>query len=211
MHAFNKAPMNDYLMPFLQSIPLTDDIRTDMITLLTHHGCVKTVGHSIRVAAESVRLARRWGVDEMSAEVAGLLYDISAIVPNEQRVALAERLGIEVLPEERAFPMIIHQKLSAVIARDVFGVANEPVLSAIGCHTTLKADASALDKVVFVADKIKWDQPGEPPYLPELLIAAEESLDAAAFCYLDYLWRRRDTLRVVHPWLIAAHMELARY
>jgi HD superfamily phosphohydrolase YqeK len=65
-----------------------------------------------------------------------------------------------------------------------------------------------LDKVVFVADKIAWDQPGEPPYLAEILAAVERSLDAAAFCYLDYLYQRRATLRVAHPWMLAAREEL---
>jgi len=82
------------------------------------------------------------------------------------------------------------------------------ILSAIGCHTTLKADASLLDKVVFIADKIAWDQPGEPPYWAELQQALDRSLDHAVFCYLDYLWQRRATLRVVHPWLVAAHQQL---
>jgi HD superfamily phosphohydrolase YqeK len=62
---------------------------------------------------------------------------------------------------------------------------------------------------VFVADKIRWDQPGDPPYLEAILAAVERSLPAAAFCYLDYLWQRRETLLVVHPWLVEAHQQLA--
>ena len=104
--------------------------------------------------------------------------------------------------------MIIHQKLSVVLAHDIFGVTAPDTLSAIGCHTTLKANASLLDKVVFIADKIAWDQSGEPPYWVELQLALDHSLNHAAFCYLDYLWQRRVTLRVVHPWLVAAHQEL---
>ncbi|OLF95341.1 Hydrolase (HAD superfamily) [Bacillus licheniformis] len=34
--------------------------------------------------------------------------------------------------------MIIHQKLSKVMARDLFQVADEDILNAIECHTTLK-------------------------------------------------------------------------
>jgi HD superfamily phosphohydrolase YqeK len=130
-------------------------------------------------------------------------------VPNEERIALAEELGLAVLPEERAAPMIVHQKLSAVIAQHVFGVHDAAVLSAIGCHTTLKAGATPFDMAVFVADKIRWDQEGDPPYLAAILAAVERSLIDAAFCYLDYLWQRRDTLLVVHPWLVAAHQQLA--
>jgi len=121
----------------------------------------------------------------------------------------AHTLGVVILPEEAAFPMILHQKLSAVLARDLFGERNDAVLSAIGCHTTLKADASTLDTVVFVADKIAWDQPGIPPYRDELLAALAHSLDAAAFVYLGYLWERRETLGIIHPWFVDAYQQHA--
>jgi len=104
--------------------------------------------------------------------------------------------------------MILHQKLSAVMAREIFGIGDAAVLSAIGCHTTLKASASTLDKVVFVADKIAWDQPGKPPYLDGILGALDQSLHQAALRYLDYLWQRRQTLPAVHPWFVAAHRQV---
>jgi HD superfamily phosphohydrolase YqeK len=147
-------------------------------------------------------------VDETSAEIAAWLHDISAIVPRDHRVRVTEELGWEVLAEERMAPVLVHQKLSAAIAQEVFGVVDRPVLCAIGCHTTLKADSSALDKVVFVADKMAWDQPGVPPYLAEMALAVEQSLDRAAHCYLDYLWQQRDTLPAMHRWAVQAHQQL---
>ncbi len=191
-----------------QSQLLSGNLRTDMAAFLTTRGFPKTAGHCAAVAAEARRLAGRFGEDPARAEAAGLLHDISAPIPDAERIATAEAWGLTVLAEERAYPMIVHQKLSAVIAGEAFGVADPGVLSAIGCHTTLKAGASRLDKVVFVADKIAWDQPGDPPYLAEILAALERSLDAAAFCYLDHLYQRRATLRVIHPWMLVAWEEL---
>ena len=185
------------------------NLRADMAAFLTARGFPRTAGHCAAVAAEARRLALRFGEDPARAEAGGLLHDISAPIPDAERLATAEAWGLDVLAEEQAYPMIIHQKLSSVIAREAFGVTDAGVLSAIGCHTTLKAGASRLDKVVFVADKIAWDQPGDPPYLAEILAAVERSLDAAAFCYLDYLYQRRATLRVAHPWMLAAWGELA--
>lgn len=186
----------------------TGHLRRDVATFLTLHNQVHTAGHVVQVAAEARQLAGRFGAVPEEAEAAGLLHDISAVISNEERLAAAQTFGIEVLPEEAAFPMIIHQKLSVVLAREIFGVTAPAPLSAIGCHTTLKADASLLDKVVFVADKIRWDQAGVPPYLSDLEQALDRSLDHAAFCYLDYLWQRRTTLRVIHPWLATAHAQL---
>lgn len=200
--------MHSPLAPFTRGVTFTGDTQADMVALLTHHGCDKTVGHSMRVAAEAKRLAQRWQADPHAAAIAGWLHDISAIVPNSQRIQLAEQLGIEVLPEERILPMIIHQKLSAYFAHHLFAIHDPAILSAIGCHTTLKTDAGLLDKVVFVADKLKWDQPGDPPYLATLTAAVARSLDQAALCYLADLWRRRDDLPVLHPWARDAYHQL---
>ncbi len=199
--------MHDIMAKLVKGIQLSGDVRDDMVTFLRHHGLPKTAAHSMRVAAEAKRLAIKVGADALLAERAGWLHDISAVWPSHQRSQIAKALGVTLLPEEEIAPMIIHQKLSVVIARDIFQVTNEAVLSAIGCHTTLKANASLLDKVVFVADKIKWDQPGTPPYLEALVAALDNSLDQAAFCYLDYLWQRRESLQVVHPWLVEAYQQ----
>lgn len=162
-----------------------------------------------RVAQEAKRLAIQFGAHPIGAETAGWLHDISAVIPNQARVNLCQAFQVPILPGEADFPMILHQKLSAVMAREVFGVREPAVLSAIGCHTTLKAGASLLDKIVFIADKIKWDQPGEPPYLVELETAVAHNIDDACRVYLNYLWQQRESLRYIHPWFQAAYQELA--
>ena len=201
--------MHPHLAVLVEDVSLMGNVRTDMMTLLRYHGCTRTFEHSKRVAAEAKRLAQHWQGDKISAEIAGWLHDISAIVPVDQRIPLAESLGLDILPQERAAPIVIHQKLSAVIAREVFAITSMPILSAIGCHTTLKANASTLDKIIFVADKIQWDFSSDPPYLAELTAAAEQSLDQAAYCYLSYLWQKRDELPAIHPWLVQAYQELS--
>lgn len=188
----------------------TGDLRADAAAYLVARGCPATAGHCAAVAAEARRLAQRFGEDPARAETAGLLHDISAPIPNADRIGAAEAWGVEVLDEERLFPMIVHQKLSAVIAARAFGVDDVGALSAIGCHTTLKPGASRLDKIVFVADKIAWDQPGDPPWRDAIAAAEAISLDAAALTYLDYLHARRAELRVVHPWLVEARLALLR-
>ncbi len=200
--------MHSLFLAFADSIAWTGDVRVDMIALLTRRGHHATADHCLAVGTEARHLARANGVDEARAELAGWLHDISAIIPPSRRLRAAEQLGLAVLPEESAAPMILHQKLSAAIAREMFGIADEPALSAIGCHTTLKANASALDKVVFLADKLRWDQAGDPPYLAALRTACDRSLDQGAACYLDYLWQRRNKLPVVHPWFVEAYQQL---
>ncbi|QWH66568.1 HD domain-containing protein [Bacillus wiedmannii] len=192
----------------IYSFTPTGKIENDIKSFLLKYNKGLTYKHSIRVAKEARKIAITYHVNEEKAAIAGYLHDISAIFPNEDRVAVAEEFGIEILQEEREFPMIIHQKLSKVIAKEIFKVDDEEILNAICCHTTLRKLATKMDLVLFFADKIEWDQNGAPPYLVEVKKELEKSLEHAAFAYISYLWDRKDTLKVIHPWLEDAYWQL---
>lgn len=197
----------------IADISLTGDIPTDATTVLTRHGRAATAAHCMAVAEKARRLAAHFGENELQAETAGWLHDISAVIPTERRLEYARQWGIDILPEEAAAPILLHQKQSTVLAVEVFGVADPAILSAIGCHTTLHANPnvspSALDKVVFLADKIAWDGAGAPPYQEAILRAVEISLDEACWCFLNYLWLNRASLIAVHPWFVEAYHEFS--
>ncbi|KFM99170.1 HD domain-containing protein [Bacillus clarus] len=176
---------------------LTGKIKDDIRFFLLDYNKEFTFKHSVRVANEASKIARRFHINEEEAAIAGYLHDISAIFPNEERIAVAEELGIDILQEEREFPMIIHQKLSRVIAKEIFKVDDEQILNAIGCHTTLRKNATRMDLVLFVADKIEWDQKGTPPYIINVENGLKKSLEHAACAYISYLWERKDTLKVL--------------
>ncbi|ENQ3105388.1 bis(5'-nucleosyl)-tetraphosphatase (symmetrical) YqeK [Bacillus cereus] len=192
----------------INTISLTGDWELDIQRLLEQYNKPHTYEHSVRVANEAKRIAKRFELDEAAAAIAGYLHDISAIIPNDQRIQVAEQMQIEVLQEERIFPMIIHQKLSKRIANDIFKVENETILDAIGCHTTLRKNATPLDMVLFVADKIEWDQSGTPSYITEIKEALELSLEHASFAYISFLWEQKESLKVIHPWLRDAYFDL---
>jgi len=190
-------------------VMLTGRVAEDVPAFLSHHGCPKTARHCAQVAAEARRVAEIVGENATQAEIAGWLHDCSALFPASDRANIARQWDIPILPEEERLPMIIHQKLSRVLAAEVFGVDDVLVLDAVECHTTLKANPTRLDKVLFVADKIAWDQDGIAPYYHQLVAALEQSLDHAVFVYLKYLWRRRHTLKVFHPWAREAYLQMS--
>lgn len=200
--------MHPYLQPYLDGITLSGDIRHDAPHFLTHHGMAHTAKHVGDVAQAARKIALQYQVDADQAEIGGWLHDISNMIPNAERVSAAHALGIEVLPEEADFPMILHQKISVAFARDIFKVQDPAILSAIGCHTTLKKGATTLDKVVFIADKVAWDQVGVAPFHAAVNAALDRSLDAACLAYLAWLWGSRATLRCVHSWFVEAYHEL---
>jgi len=200
--------MNPLFKTLTQNIVLTGDLKTDIHAFLTANECSDTAEHCMDVGTEARRIALIFNADATAAEMAGWLHDISAVIPNGERISMAKQLQIEVLPEEEEFPMIIHQKLSKVMARDIFNITDQEILNAVGCHTTLRSNSTLLDQVLFVADKISWDQKGIPPYINELKRNLRESLTHAAFAYIHFLWERKDTLKVIHPWLRDAFLDL---
>jgi len=200
--------MNSIFNPLTEHIVFTGDLKTDIQLFLSANQRLDTAKHCMDVGKEARRIALLFNADPIAAEIAGWLHDISAVFPSNVRIDVARQLQIDVLPEEDSFPMIIHQKISRVMARDLFNITDQNILDAIGCHTTLKSNSTLLDQVLFVADKISWDQNGVPPYIDELNRNLQVSLLHGAFAYINYLWERKETLKVIHPWLRDAYEEL---
>jgi predicted HD superfamily hydrolase involved in NAD metabolism len=193
----------------VRGIHLTGYPPQDVRTFLERHGFPQTIRHSQQVAEEASKLAFRYGADPRKASRAGWLHDVSVIFLKDQRLETAHALGLQLLLEEERNPVLVHQKISRVMAQEIFLVNDEEILNAIGCHSTLKAGATLLDKAVFVADKLAWDQKGNPPYYAEMAEAIEKSIDKAALVYIRSLYERKDAFPFcLHPWLEAAYYEL---
>lgn len=197
--------MHPILLELKEQLDLTDNIFQDGINLLYKYNKVIVAEHSKYVAIEAERLANLFGENCENARIAGVLHDISAVIPNDKKIEVAESLCIDILSEEREFPPITHQKISREIANILFGVTNEDVLSAICCHTTLKSNPTQLEMILFIADKLKWDQKGIPPYLNNVQNGLKKSLENGVFVFIKYLYENQADLKVVHPWLIEAY------
>jgi len=181
-------------------------LKNEIKQYLVSKNCEKTYYHCMEVGEYAYQLGEKYLTSPEKVSIAGYLHDISAVYPNNQRINVAQKYGIELNEAEMAFPMIIHQKISKSIAKMDFGIEDNEILSAIECHTTLKKNYSDIDLVLFVADKIKWDQEGKPPYLDGLLQALNCSLENAAYFYIDYILKH--DIKVVHPWLWDAYNQL---
>lgn len=181
-------------------------LEQDLAALLAKHQRQATLAHVRQVAEEANHLAQCFGEDSLAACFGGLLHDVSAVIPKKLHLEIARQWGVNILVEEESQPVLLHQKLSRVLALELFGVHDERILSAVGSHTTLRPGASRLDKIVFIADKIAWDQPGQPPYLAELCRGLEHSLERAALTYLEYL--QASLGFPLHPWAMGALTEL---
>ncbi len=199
--------MHALLDVLVKDFSLSGDLREDTAQFLKLNECPNTAIHCQQVGDTAAALAAQFEIAPQQAALAGWLHDISAVFPNAERIAVSQALGIDILPEEAEVPLLLHQKISAVMAEQIFEVDDPQVLSAIGCHTTLKATPTPLDTLVFVADKIRWDQKGTPPYAEALQSALTHSIEKAAWVYQDYLWHS-GKMKIVHPWMLASYQEL---
>lgn len=162
--------------------------------LLDSHHKIKTKEHILAVAQKSQQLAKQFHVNEDICLQSALLHDISVIInPNDMKKMAIENNYLLDKAEEK-YPFLLHQMVSQWIAQDIFDIWDERILSAIACHTTLKASPSSYDMILFLADKIAWDQEGIPPYLERIEKGLEISLDKACYEYIRYLFENHQLL-----------------
>ena len=202
---------NDYF----GALERTGQVKEAVVAFLQGAGKAGTLAHIRQVVTQARILAARFGEspenDMKRAALAAWCHDMAAVVPREALEAEAQHWHVPLTVSDHAIPMLIHGPLAAEVAHQKLGVDDEEVLNAIRYHSTLRAGASTLEKIVFVADKVALD-PTSPrnDFLPDLQAALSKGLDAMAFVYVDWVIQHEDELGwTIHENLRAAHAELA--
>jgi predicted HD superfamily hydrolase involved in NAD metabolism len=111
--------------------------------------------HCVRVARSADILAQSHGVDPAKARLAAMLHDLARLYSNAELLAECERRAMPIDAFERRNPIVLHARLGAVLARELFDVYDLDVLSAIEKHTLGAAQMSPLDCVVYLADALE--------------------------------------------------------
>ncbi len=163
--------------------------------------------HVEDVAAIAVELAKVYNLDVDKIKLAALLHDISGIMTPQEMYDFAIMRGLKIDPAEEKYHALLHQRVSRIIAQEGFDITDSDILNAIECHTSLRKNASAYDKVIFIADKISWNQMGVPSCDDLLKSATIESLDEACYLYIKYQFDN-NLLVMPHQWLIEAYEDL---
>lgn len=160
--------------------------------------------HSIGVANTAVKLARRFGVDEGKAYVAGLLHDCAREFENDELPAQAEARGISIGEAERAMPLLLHAYISAQMIREVYGVDDAEISQAIYRHTVGARDMTPLDKIIYFADMIEPNRnyPGVEKLRALAETAALDEILLTAFTETIAFVLQKNSL--IHPDTVAA-------
>ena len=165
--------------------------------------------HIEAVVAEARRLARLHGVDEERAALAARSHDIARAMRPDALLRLAGELGLNPNEVEHLAPILLHGPVAAALLAGRYGVEDEEVLAVARWHSTGRAGMSALEKVVFLADKVEPGKVAGRPEMEEVRRLAETDLDSAVLRYLDLqLLEAVRQAWPLHPDAVAARNEL---
>ena len=170
----------------------------DKINLLNLQNELRTIlpefrfYHTLGVSYTAASLAMSHGADVYKAQLAGLLHDSAKYLKSSEMIGECEKYGIDITAVERQSPGLLHTKLGAYFAKEVYGVEDEEILSAILYHTTGCPDMSLLEEIIYVADYI---EPGRPalPYIDEMRACAFNNLHKATFYELKSVIKKINT------------------
>lgn len=162
--------------------------------------------HSLAVAEEAERLAKKYGADPARARTAGILHDILKDAGEDAQLQIFQDFAILLDNVEQQAPKLWHARAGAVFIEKVLGVTDPDILAAVRYHTTARAGMSPLEKVLFIADFTSADRDYKDVDVMRRL--ADEGLSQAMLYALSYTIR--DLVKkqaAIHPDTLAAYNE----
>ena len=163
--------------------------------------------HSLCVAEEARRLAQKYGADPAKAYTAGILHDIMKDTDPAAQMQMMQEYGAVLDNIEKDSPTLWHARSGEVFLRNILGVTDGEILSAVRYHTTGRAGMSLLEQVVFTADFTSADR--DYPDVDVMRAKADRSLTAAMRYGVEYTIRDLQSRgRAVHPDTLDLYREI---
>ena len=161
----------------------------------------------MNVASEAKRLAIKYGADPAKAYTAGILHDVMKAAGKEAQFAAIKAAGIDLTPVERLEPKLWHAIAGVAFIKDVLGVGDEEIVSAVRFHTTARGGMTVLDKCLYIADFISADRTYDG--VEEMRALAEISLEKVMLTGIQYCVEEIITTgRLMHTDMIDAYNEI---
>ncbi len=178
-------------------------MREQILTYLSQNVPSARVNHVLRVEQTAIELADIYDIDPEEAATAGLMHDLAKCFQPQRLLHMARKEGLILDEVLSANPHLLHADVSAIVARDTFGVKDEQVLNAIANHTLGRPEMSLLSCIVFLADTLEPGR-GDTASLQALRQISRESIDKAVYLTCDYTIKKLlGSPRLIHPRIIA--------
>ena len=160
--------------------------------------------HSLCVADEALRLAKKYGANPDKAYLAGLLHDITKNAPDEEHLQIFKEFGIILTDIEKNAKKLWHAMSGAEYVKNILGIKDNEIIDAIRYHTTAKADMSLIAKILYLADFTSKDRDYED--VDVIREYVDESLCKAFVYALQYsITDLVNQGRAVHPGTVEAY------
>ena len=119
--------------------------------------------HSVAVSSHAKRLATKYAFrDVKTAELAGLVHDLFKLHSDKELIIEYKRLFTLKDPNINNIPLpALHGFVCALWLKKIYGINDKKMLNSIKNHTLATGNATKLDKIIFVADKISTDRKGD--------------------------------------------------
>lgn len=174
-------------------------MRDQVLTWLADNVPASRLQHILGVEEMSVELAKHYHLDVEKAAQAGLMHDLAKYFKPDLLLQMARAAKIEVDPICEATPHLLHADVSAIVAREKFGIEDEAVLDAIALHTLGRPGMSDLSCIVFIADALEPGR-GNTPQLEALRHLCRQDLHKALWLTCDYCLKfLLDSRSLIHP------------
>lgn len=172
--------------------------REGVINWLEQNVSARRLNHILGVEATCVELAECYNIPVKKAAKAGLLHDLAKFFPPEKLLKIARQNNLNLDSITKKHPHLLHAEVSAVIAKQEFGVKNPKILDAIGNHTLGNPKMSPLSCILYIADTIEPNR-GDTTELNRIRKIASQDMYRGVWetsdYALNYLMRDR---KVIH-------------
>jgi predicted HD superfamily hydrolase involved in NAD metabolism len=111
--------------------------------------------HTMGVVFTAELLAEKNGESKERAKIAALVHDCAKNMKIDEQFEFLKSRNIELDEITVNSPQILHGIVGSIIAREVMGIKDEEILSAVKHHTTGKKSMTLLEKIIYIADYIE--------------------------------------------------------
>ncbi len=140
--------------------------------------------HSLCVADEAERLAKKYGGDSEKCYLAGLLHDITKNASRGEHLQIFKDFGIILSSIEMNAQKLWHAISGSAYIEHYLKINDNELIDAVRYHTTAKANMSLTAKILYLADFTSIDR--DYPDVEEIRRLVNISLDDAFIYALKY-------------------------
>lgn len=174
-------------------------MREKVLAWLENNVPPKRIQHILGVEQMAIKLARHYQLDIRIAAQAGLMHDLAKYFKPQRLLELARAEGLPIDEVDIAAPHLLHADVSAIVARDEFGITDTELLHAIADHTLGRPEMSPMSCIIFLADSLEAGR-GDTEELQSLRQLSYQNLHRAVWHTCDYsLAYLLSTRCLIHP------------